>query len=92
MNQQKNCKPECVDAKEQAQSEYFQDINTKNYRNKIFKIAQAIKDTNKDVTGEKCVCDNKENLTISDESKLRISGCLGKWFEVTVGVQQGSLS
>ena len=43
------------DAKGQAQSEYFQDINTNNDRNKIFKMAQAIKDTNKDVTAEKCL-------------------------------------
>ena len=33
-------------------------------------MAQAIKDTNKDVTGEKCLRDYKGNLTISDEAKL----------------------
>ena len=33
-------------------------------------MAQAIKDTNKDVTGEKCLRDDKGNLTISDEAKL----------------------
>ena len=33
-------------------------------------MAQAIKDTNKGVTGEKCVRDEKENLTINDEAKL----------------------
>ena len=35
------------DAKQQAQSKYFQDINTNNDQNKIFKMARAIKDTNK---------------------------------------------
>ena len=40
------------EAKQQAQSEYFRDIDTKNDRHKIFRIAQAIKDTSKDVTGE----------------------------------------
>ena len=58
------------DAKQEAQSKYFQDINTNNDRNKICKMARAIKDTNKDVTGEKCVCDNKGNLAISDKAKL----------------------
>ena len=58
------------DAKQQAQSKYFQDINTNNDRNKICKMARAIKDTNKDVTGEKCVCDNKGNQAISDKAKL----------------------
>ena len=57
-------------AKRQAQSEYFQDINTNNDQNQIFKMAWAIKDTNRDVTGENCVCDDKGNLTISDEAKL----------------------
>ena len=57
-------------AKQHAQSEYFRDINTSNGRNKIFKMAHTIKDTNKDVTGEKCVCYDKGNLTISDEAKL----------------------
>ena len=57
-------------AKQHAQSEYFRDINTSNDRNKIFKMAHTIRDTNKDVTGEKCVCDDKGNLTISDEAKL----------------------
>ena len=33
-------------------------------------MARAIKDTNRDVTGENCVCDDKGNLTISDEAKL----------------------
>ena len=33
-------------------------------------MAWAIKDTNKDVTREKCACDDKGNLTISDEAKL----------------------
>ena len=59
------------DAKQQAQSEYFRDINTSNDLNRIFKTARAIKDTNKDVTGEKCVRNDKRNLTISDEAKLR---------------------
>ena len=58
------------DVKQEAQSKYFQDINTNNDRNKICKMARAIKDTNKDVTGEKCVCDNKGNLAISDKAKL----------------------
>ena len=58
------------DAKQQAQLKYFQDINTNNDQNKIFKMARAIKDTNKDVTREKCVCDDKWNLTISDEAKF----------------------
>ena len=40
------------EAKQQAQSEYFRDIDTKNDRHKIFRIAQAIKDTSKDVAGE----------------------------------------
>ena len=50
------------DAKQQAHSKDFQVINTNNDRNKIFKKAQAIKDTNKDVTGEKCVRHDKGNL------------------------------
>ena len=50
------------DAKQQAHSKDFQVINTNNDRNKIFKKAQAIKDTNKDVTGEKCVRQDKGNL------------------------------
>ena len=58
------------DAKQQAQSKCFQDINTYNDQNKIFKIARAIQDTNKDVTREKCVCDDEGNLTISNEAKL----------------------
>ena len=58
------------DTTQQAQSKYFQDINSNNDRNKIFKMAWAIKDTNKDVTGEKCVPDDKENRTISDKAKL----------------------
>ena len=33
-------------------------------------MAQASKDINKDVTVEKFICDDKENLTISDETKL----------------------
>ena len=33
-------------------------------------MPQTIKDTNKDVTGDKCVCDDKQNLTITDEAKL----------------------
>ena len=33
-------------------------------------MSQAIKDTNKDVTGERRVCDGKGNLTITDEVKL----------------------
>ena len=57
-------------AKQHAQSEYFRDINTNNDQNKIFKMARAIKDTNKDVTGEKCIPDDEGNLTISDEAKL----------------------
>ena len=56
--------------KQQAQSKYSQDINTNNDRNKIFKMPRAIKDANKDVTGEKCVQDHKENLTLIDEAKL----------------------
>ena len=44
--------------------------NTNNDQNKIFKIAWAIQDTNKDVTRENCVCDDDRNLTISDEAKL----------------------
>ena len=59
------------DAKQQAQSEYFRDKNTYNDRNKIFKMALVIKDTNKDVTREKCVRNDRRNLTISDEAKLR---------------------
>ena len=55
------------DAKQKAQSEYF-DQNTNNDRNKIFKMGRAIKDTNKDIIGEKFVRD-KGNLTISDEAK-----------------------
>ena len=50
------------DAEQQAHSKDFQVINTNNDRNKIFKKAQAIKDTNKDVTGEKCVRHDKGNL------------------------------
>ena len=50
------------DVKQQAHSKDFQVINTNNDRNKIFKKAQAIKDTNKDVTGEKCVRQDKGNL------------------------------
>ena len=57
-------------AKQQAQSEYFSDINTNNNRNNIFKMAWAIKDTNKDVIGEKCVRDDSGNLTLSDDAKL----------------------
>ena len=34
---------------------------------------RGIKDTNKDLTGEKCVHDDKGNLTISDETKLHAS-------------------
>ena len=34
------------------------------------KRLQAIKDTNKEETAEKCVCDDKRNLTISDEANL----------------------
>ena len=44
--------------------------NTNNDQNKIFKVAWAIQDTNKDVTRENCVCDDDRNLTISDEAKL----------------------
>ena len=33
-------------------------------------MAWPIKDTNKDATGEKCLCDDKENLTLSDKAKL----------------------
>ena len=51
---------------------HFRDINTKNDRDKIFKIARAIKDTNKDVTEGKCVRNDKENLTLSDEAKLSV--------------------
>ena len=58
------------DVKQQAHSKDFQVINTNNDRNKIFKKAQAIKDTNKDVTGEKCVRHDKGNLWWSDEAKL----------------------
>ena len=57
-------------AKQHAQSEYFRDINTNNDRNKIFNMARAVKDTNKNVTEEKCVPYDKGNLTISDEAKL----------------------
>ena len=56
---------------EQAQSKYIWDINTNNNQNKIFKMARAIKDTNKDVTRERCVCDDKGNLTIRDEVNLQ---------------------
>ena len=48
----------------------FRDINKNNARKKIFKMAWAVKDTNKDVTREKCVCDDKGNLTLKDEAKL----------------------
>ena len=58
------------DAQQQDHSEYFRDINTNNDQNKIFKMARAIKDTYKDVTREKCVCDDKGNLTIIDDTKL----------------------
>ena len=58
------------DAKRQAQSEYFWDINTNNDRDRMFKRAREIKDTTKDVTREKCVRDDKGNITISDEAKL----------------------
>ena len=34
-------------------------------------MALVIKDTNKDVTREKCVRNDRRNLTISDEAKLR---------------------
>ena len=34
-------------------------------------MARAIKDTNKDVTRERCVCDDKGNLTIRDEVNLQ---------------------
>ena len=34
-------------------------------------MAPAIKDTNKDITGEKCVHDHKRNLTLIDEAMLR---------------------
>ena len=51
---------------------HFRDINTKNDRDKIFKIARAIKDTNKDVTEGKCVRNDKENLTLSDEARLSV--------------------
>ena len=66
------------DVKQEAQSKYFQDINTNNDRNKIFKMARAIKDTNKDVTGEKCVCDNKGNLAISDKAVTCLDGTLSE--------------
>ena len=33
-------------------------------------MAWAIKDNNKGVTREKCVCDDKGNLTTSDEAML----------------------
>ena len=33
-------------------------------------MACTIKDTNKDVTKEKCLCDGKGRLTIRDEAKL----------------------
>ena len=58
------------DAKQQAQSEYFWDINTNNDQDEIFKVVRVIKDIIKDVTGEKCVRDDKGNLTISNEAKL----------------------
>lgn len=59
------------DARRQAQSEYFREINTHNDRNKIFKMAQVIKGTHKDITREKCVRDDMENLILSDDAKLR---------------------
>ena len=33
-------------------------------------MTQAIKDTKKDVSGEKCACDDERNPTISGEAKL----------------------
>ena len=51
---------------------HFRDINTKNDRDKIFKIARVIKDTNKDVSEGKCVRNDKENLTLSNKAKLSV--------------------
>lgn len=65
----KRCNRALYDAKQQAQSEYIGDIDVNNDENKMFKMARAIKGTYKDVTN-KCVRDDKGNLTLSDEGKL----------------------
>ena len=46
------------DAKQHTQLEYFHEINTMT-KIRFLKMPQTIKDTNKDVTGDKCVCDDK---------------------------------
>ena len=49
------------------------ETNTNNDQNKILRwLSMAIKDTNKDVIWEKCVHDDKGNLSISDEAKLHV--------------------
>ena len=58
------------DAKQQAHSENFRKINANNDQNKILKMAQIVKDTNKDVTGKKCIRDDKGNLAICNEANL----------------------
>ena len=57
-------------SKQQAQSEHFWDIDTNNDRKNLFKTARAIRYTNKYVTRENSVRDDKGSLTISDEVNL----------------------
>ena len=55
-------------AKQQSRTRYFQDINLENDRNKIFKMARSMKE---DVVGEKCVCNDDGNLTMSVDAMLQ---------------------
>jgi hypothetical protein len=57
-------------AKKAAQQKIFQDIDSINGRNHIYKLAKQMKSENQDIIGEKCVKDDNGVLTYSDQDKL----------------------
>jgi hypothetical protein len=66
----KRAKTEVYQAKKAASEEKFQNLESKDGRNYIFKLAKRLKGENQDIIGEKCVKDDNGNLTLSDQDKL----------------------
>ena len=66
----RRAKATVYEAKKTAQEKKFQDLESRDGKNYIFKLAKQLKGDNQDIIGEKCVKDDRENLTFSDQDKL----------------------
>ena len=90
----KKCAKHAVySAKKVAQETRFTEINTEKDCNKIFKLAKRMNVKNTDVTGEKCVKDKNNNLTLEDKEKLHVwKACYEQLLNVEFDRDDSSLS